>query len=448
MTSTNPPNSDVAVSAPGKVFLAGGYLVLDRKYQALVFGLDARIHVHVSAEQDTRQRRTGTVVVRSPQFIGAEWRDETAAHGRNPFVETTLSYVFTHLSQLQIDLDVPLQVTILADNDYYSQVDSKGTSADTESARFIKFNTTLPNAHKTGLGSSAALVTALTSALVAFFLKVKNSSELESHYARLHNLAQAAHCAAQGKVGSGFDVAAAVYGSILYRRFSPSVLENVGEAGSKGFAERLFRCVDDLDLDQKWDTEIHKQAVKIPQSLRLVMCDVDCGSQTPGMVKKVLQWRKEKPEEADLLWAALQQGTEDLCKELREIAVQETVGISDQRFRNLREIFLTIRSLIREMSSKSGVPIEPPVQTELLDVCSNLDGVVGGVVPGAGGYDAIALVIRNEVAVLKSLAVGLEGWKSTVAGATIGTVRLLGVKQETHGVRFEEPSYFDAWRVV
>ena len=31
----------VAVSAPGKVLLAGGYLVLDRKYTGLVFELSA-----------------------------------------------------------------------------------------------------------------------------------------------------------------------------------------------------------------------------------------------------------------------------------------------------------------------------------------------------------------------------------------------------------------------
>jgi phosphomevalonate kinase len=40
-----------------------------------------------------------------------------------------------------------------------------------------------------------------------------------------HNLAQFVHCFAQGKVGSGFDVSAAVFGSQLYTRFDPSVLD-------------------------------------------------------------------------------------------------------------------------------------------------------------------------------------------------------------------------------
>lgn len=58
----------VVASAPGKVLLAGGYLVLDRKYTGLVFGLSARIHVVV------RRNEEDLVVVRSPQFKEAEWR--------------------------------------------------------------------------------------------------------------------------------------------------------------------------------------------------------------------------------------------------------------------------------------------------------------------------------------------------------------------------------------
>lgn len=66
-----------AVSAPGKVLLAGGYLVLDRTHTGLSFGLSARIHVHAAAGHDATGKR---VIVRSPQFQNAAWdfdvRDE------------------------------------------------------------------------------------------------------------------------------------------------------------------------------------------------------------------------------------------------------------------------------------------------------------------------------------------------------------------------------------
>jgi len=43
----------------------------------------------------------------------------------------------------------------------------------------------------------------------------------------LHNVAQYCHCLAQGKVGSGFDVSAAVWGSHVYRRFNPAIINDL-----------------------------------------------------------------------------------------------------------------------------------------------------------------------------------------------------------------------------
>lgn len=109
--SLHPPAA-TAVSAPGKVLLTGGYLVLDRSYTGTVFALDARIHVIVrqvkrgqgrgsntltsppldsadadeptdtesqaNAEGDKSistepEKEEESVVVRSPQFINALW---------------------------------------------------------------------------------------------------------------------------------------------------------------------------------------------------------------------------------------------------------------------------------------------------------------------------------------------------------------------------------------
>lgn len=50
----------------------------------------------------------------------------------------------------------------------------------------------------------------------------KDASDLDI----VHVIAQTAHCIAQGKVGSGFDVSSAVYGSQRYVRFSPEVLSS------------------------------------------------------------------------------------------------------------------------------------------------------------------------------------------------------------------------------
>lgn len=78
---------------------------------------------------------------------------------------------------------------------------------------------------KTGMGSSAALATSLVGALLSWFKVIRLNSTVKIAEDRrvLHNLAQLAHAVAQGKIGSGFDVAAAVYGTQIYKRFAPEV---------------------------------------------------------------------------------------------------------------------------------------------------------------------------------------------------------------------------------
>ena len=85
---------------------------------------------------------------------------------------------------------------------------------------FASQNTPISEVHKTGLGSSAALITSLVTALLRHF---QLSPELDL----IHNMAQYVHCFAQGKVGSGFDVCSAVQGSQVYKRFDEKVLRGL-----------------------------------------------------------------------------------------------------------------------------------------------------------------------------------------------------------------------------
>ena len=344
----------------------------------------------------------------------------------NPFVETTLSYALTYIDHLDgkrgADSLKPASVVILADNDYYSS--SKGI---TQKGRFANFNVPLSAANKTGLGSSAALVTALTASLLSHYIP-KEIFDITSDGGKklLHNLAQAAHCAAQGKVGSGFDVAAAVFGSILYRRFSPSVLSSIPEPGAPEFSEKLAQVVDGT----AWDVEVEKEGLRIPEGSALRMCDVDCGSQTVGMVKKVLAWRESDAERSTELWDKLQACNEALAKALSQGDIGE-----------LPERVGAIRELIRQMSTLSDVPIEPESQTKLLDAVSGVEGVYGGVVPGAGGFDALALLMKDDSDTEGRVGEFLAQWSKE----TDSKVKLLDVRGEMEGVRRESLDVYAGW---
>ncbi|KAF4972664.1 hypothetical protein FSARC_813 [Fusarium sarcochroum] len=435
----------IAVSAPGKVFLAGGYLVLDQEYTAFVFGLNARINIIAGDIHTTAGVQLTEIVVDSPQFLEAQWRYgyhlagegggikvtqlQVGAHiSRNPFVETTLSYALTYIDRVaghrRSHSMTSARLIILADNDYYSHSESESI----RTGRFAKFPVALGDANKTGLGSSAALVTSLTASLLAHYLP-QDLFDIRSDQGKktLHNLAQAAHCAAQGKVGSGFDVATAVYGSCRYRRFSPATLSKIPEAGTAGFADALVKLVDGESV---WDVEVLKDAVIMPKGVVLRMCDVDCGSKTVGMVKKVLAWRAANPEISKKLWDELQKRNEQLIATLNAGDVAQ-----------LPEKLTAVREMIRKMGSASDVPIEPASQTELLNALSTVEGVYGGVVPGAGGYDALALLMKDDDETKQRVEVFLEKWAKEK-----GTkVKLLGVKGEMEGVRTESLDVYAGW---
>lgn len=292
---------------------------------------------------------------------------------------------------------------------------------------------TITEAKKTGLGSSAALVTSLTAALLSHYLPPAHFDlSTDRGRATLHNLAQTAHCRAQGKIGSGFDVAAAVYGGCLYRRFSPALLDAVPAPGQPGFGAALEALVGGTGASA-WDVEIARgrDAVSLPPGVAVRMCDVDCGSQTPGMVRAVAAWRERDPEGARALWDELQRRNEALAAAL-------AAGRLDELPAALRRS----RELAKRMGAESGVPVEPDSQTELLDALgAGVEGVYGGVVPGAGGFDAVAVLVRDDEDTARRVEAFLEGW-SRDKGAK---VKLLSVRGELEGVRTEDLSEFEGW---
>jgi phosphomevalonate kinase len=243
----------------------------------------------------------------------------------------------------------------------------------------------------------------------------------------LHNLAQLAHCAAQGKIGSGFDVATAVYGSSVYQRFSPSLVPGVAP-GEAGFASLVTKTVGDGVEKDNWDYNIHP--VALPPGVAIRMVDVDCGTQTVGMVKKVHDWRDAHPHDAAGVYGSLQACVERLAEVLRGGKTDEIGGA-----------MRPVRELMRRMGQDSGAPIEPESQTAMLDALEKVAGVYGTVVPGAGGYDAAAVVMRDNKETEQKVKEFLEGW-SKEHGIRVS---LMAVRGETEGVRKEDVNQFRSW---
>jgi len=146
---------DTTVSAPGKVFLIGEYAVL-RGHQAVVAAVDRRV--------------TGRFV---PGGAPA-----------TPLVEQVVESVRAYLLE---DGGSP--------PDGAPELDSRALAS---------------GAAKLGLGSSAAVAAAGVGAMLE-----AAGCDIEYTLGLAHTLAQRAHRAAQGGIGSGADVAAAVYGGTI-----------------------------------------------------------------------------------------------------------------------------------------------------------------------------------------------------------------------------------------
>lgn len=140
------------------------------------------------------------------------------------------------LAQFYNLLESGLNITIVGDNAFYSQREqleklklplSLGSLQQLPS--FLISSNPVDKISKTGLGSSAALVTSLIASLLGYFrfckLPKRRSSTHSYNLQILHNLSQFCHCLAQGKIGSGFDISSAVYGSQIYTRFSKEIIQ-------------------------------------------------------------------------------------------------------------------------------------------------------------------------------------------------------------------------------
>ncbi|KAI8929567.1 ribosomal protein S5 domain 2-type protein [Entophlyctis helioformis] len=449
-----PASASASASAPGKVLLTGGYLVLDRRFSGLVVAVDARFSVSVSvvpASATTTPATTPAAVpiaVRSPQFTDGAWdyavtlvdglphlspapAPAPGAHSparRNPFVETALLYVLlvaaaASASELAERLGSGLTITVLADNDFYSQaadLQRRGLPVTVEALKSLPpHNAThgpVSAVAKTGLGSSAAMTTAVIAALCAHFGLATTTPIAECDL--VYNLAQLAHCVAQGKIGSGFDVSSAVRGSHAYRRFSPALLDPVFNAAAAGDLPALAATVVSV-VRSKWDWDA--RPFVMPKRLSLMLGDVAAGSNTPQLVSKVLAWRKAQPSESEALWTrldALNLRVQDGLGRLTELQtldpaaydadVSACAAAPADRWASLPttpvigclvDIYTTfqgVRACLREMTDASTAPIEPVEQSRLLDACMAVPGVLMAGVPGAGGYDAIFCIVLSD----------------------------------------------------
>lgn len=487
----------VVASAPGKVLMTGGYLILERPNAGIVLSTNARFYAIVKPlrediEPDSWAWAWTDVKLQSPQLSRETMykmslknlmlQCVSSSESRNPFVEQAVQYTIAAARAtldknnndfLNTKLLQGLDITILGCNDFYSYrnyIEARGLPLTPDVLAAlppftpITFNAEesngencKPEVAKTGLGSSAAMTTSVVAALLHYFGVVNLSSlNKDQHQEKdcvdldlVHVIAQSSHCIAQGKVGSGFDVSSAVYGSQRYVRFSPEVLSSA-QVAVKGLP--IQEVIHDI-LKGNWDHERTK--FSLPPLMTLLLGEPGAGgSSTPSMVGAVKKWQKSDPEKSLETWRKLSvanSALETQFKILSKLAeenwdaykcvinscsihrsekwMERATGPDQEAVVNAllaaRDAMLRIRSNMRQMGEAAGIPIEPDSQTRLLDATMDMEGVLLAGVPGAGGFDAIFAVTLGD-----------SSSNITKAWTSLNVLAML-VREDPHGVSLE-----------
>lgn len=360
----------IRTSAPGRVGIIGGYSILEKGNTSYSFCVDARVHAEITP--------ASTIQIKTDQFsidTQAKWHngqlvlenDVLAAAFAKAAVQTVFEYIEFKKAKIK-----PFSLTTQSDN---------------------AFN---QGGGKTGLGSSAAA----TAAMVHAVLLHHGISDLTN----THHCAQVAHSKAQGKVGSGYDIAAAVFGSQEYQRYSPALID--------GFPK---------NSEKQWDYFL--RPVQVPPFFQLALATFPKeGTSTVSMTKLTGAWKKAYPDEYAELMRELNDANVDAIAYLEQLQTEKT----DENLSLFKQFFETGRALTRKLGEKSGAPIETAEIKALIDD-SLKNGAFVCKTPGAGGKDNLAALClsQSDAEQLKTF------WKSK-------GLEPLDVKIQNEGVQVEK----------
>lgn len=329
----------ITVKAPGKLYIAGEYAVVEPGFPAVIVALDQFVTVSIDQSQDV-----GRIASKQYQENSLYWRrngDELVFDNRdNPFHYILSAIRFTE--QYAREQGKTLKLFNLKIN---SQLDSK-------------------DGRKYGLGSSAAVTVGTIKALCRFY-------ELTLSKDEIYKLAAIAHLAIQGN-GSLGDIAASVYGGwIAYRAFDHDWLQ----------AQLHETTLSDL-LHLQWPG-LEIQILTPPKDLALLIGWSGSPASTSQLVDKITIATATKHEAYARFLAESKQCVDQLIhgfKTLNLELIQKQITMN--------------RRILQKLGDFSQVSIETPLLKEMCDIAEKIGGAAK--TSGAGGGDCgIALVSKH-----------------------------------------------------
>ena len=330
----------ITEKAPGKLYIAGEYAVVENGYPAILVALDQ--FVTCSIEESAAE--VGKIISRQYHNNALQWHrlgEQMVVDNRdNPFsyilsaIKVTEEYARSFARELRIfDLHIDSQL-------------------DSDSGK------------KYGLGSSAAVTVATVKALCRFYNLPVTKDEI-------FKLAAIAHFEVQG-TGSLGDVAASVYGGwIAYHSFDRQWLAQ----------QRKYLDLRTL-VDLPWP-DLKIESLKAPSNLQLLIGWTGKPASTSQLVDKISLFKARQQKE-------YRQFLED-----SKHCIQRMVdGFHNADLESIKNEIRYNRELLKQLGTNSGVHIETPVLNKLCEIAEDFGGAAK--TSGAGGGDCGIVAIDRD----------------------------------------------------
>lgn len=338
----------VEASAPGKLYIAGEYAVVEPGHPAIIIAVDQFITVTI-----TSATKSGSIQSAQYSELPVKWTrrgGELVLDIReNPFhyilaaIKITEKYAREQGKELAF---FDLKVTSELDNS---------------------------NGRKYGLGSSGAVTVATVKALSAFY-------ELPLTPMMTFKLAALAHLEVQGN-GSCGDIAASSYGGwIAFATFDQQWLKK----------EQQSESITNL-LTKEWPYLTITPLPEVPH-LRLLIGWTGSPASTSDLVDQVNESRADK-----------QTSYEEFLADSKTCVEQIVTGFHQQDISLIKQMIKKNRRLLNELTQITDVVIETPALKTLCDLAENYGGAAKS--SGAGGGDCGIVITDQKSGILPLMSV-------------------------------------------
>lgn len=338
----------ITEKAPGKLYIAGEYAVLEQDCPALLVAVNQFVRVTIS------KSKTGTGLIHSKQYSqdSIHWVRKGSRmvidNRDNPFEYILSAISFTE--RFCIEQGINMTVYDLHVNSDLDSLDGK----------------------KYGLGSSAAVTVATVKAILRFY-GVKLDNEL------IYKLSAISHYSVQGN-GSAGDIAASVYGGWLaYQTFDKRWLQN--ELAKKSLSQVLKEAWPGLKVE----------LLSPPQGMKLMIG----WSQKPASTSRLV-------DETNANKSSVENQYEKFLRDSRRCVLKMVQGFEEKNISLIQEQIRINRKILQQFAKMNHIAIEIPRLSKLISIAEKFGGAAKTSGAGNGDCGIVIADASTDVNALES----------------------------------------------